>query len=297
MPLSDNMRGAILMMLSMAAFTLNDTLVKTLSQELPLFQVILLRGVVTSVMIAALGLLRREIRFDISLADWKIIGWRTFAEIGATGFYLTALFHMPIANIMAILQALPLAITLAGAVFLGETVGWRRYGAILIGFMGVMLIVRPGGTAFDIYSVYAVISVAFVVLRDLSTRRLSRQVSSLTVALITAVSITLLGGVVTVFTDWQPVSFHAVRNICGASAFIVAGYLFAVMVMRVGEIAFVAPFRYTGLLWAIVLGILVFGDYPDTMTLLGSVIVVGMGLYTFYRERNLERAARKPRTT
>jgi len=184
MPLSDNMRGAFLMMLSMAAFTLNDTFIKNVASDLPLFQAILIRGLFTTALLAVIGLYRREIRFNLPRADWRTIGLRTIGEIFATVFFLTALFHMPIANISAILQALPLAITLAGAVFLGESVGWRRYGAILIGFAGVMLIVRPGGDAFDNYAIYAIISVGFVVLRDLSTRRLSRQVPSLTVALV-----------------------------------------------------------------------------------------------------------------
>jgi len=290
MSLSDNMRGAILMMLSMAAFTLNDTLVKTLSGQMPLFQVILLRGTITTVLIAAIGLARGHIRFDFDWQDWKMIGARLIGEVGATVFYLFALFHMPIANVMAVLQALPLAITLAGALFLGETVGWRRYGAILTGFSGVLLIVRPGGATFDAYSIYAVVAVCFVVLRDLATRRLSPRVPSLVVALTAAFSVTLLGGIVTAFNPWQPVTFAAATKITAASLFIVAGYLSAVMVMRVGDIAFVSAFRYTGLLWGIVLGILVFGDYPDSQTLVGGGIVVGMGLYTFYRERRLERA-------
>lgn len=290
---SDNMRGAFLMMLSMAAFTLSDASMKSLAAEVPLFQAVLIRGVITTGLIFLIGMVRGQIRFKFSRSDWRVVALRTVGEMGATVFFLTALFHMPLANISAILQSLPLAITLAGAVFLGETVGWRRYGAILAGFFGVMLIVRPGVGAFDVYSVYALIAVGFVVLRDLATRRLSPEAPSMTVALIAAFATTMIGAAVTLFSDWQPVSHQAAISLGLAAGFIMAGYLLAVMVMRVGEIAFVAPFRYTGLIWAIFLGIFIFDEYPDSLTLIGSAIVVGMGLYTFYRERKLERRARR----
>ncbi|NOX40937.1 MAG: DMT family transporter [Alphaproteobacteria bacterium] len=292
MPKSDNMRGAVLMMMSMAAFTLNDTFIKSVAGDIPLFQAVFLRGLLTSLLLFGLALHRGVLRTAISRQDWGVIGWRTVGEVSATVAFLTALFHMPIANATSILQSLPLAITLAGAVFFGEPVGWRRYLAIGVGFFGVLLIVRPGSDGFDGYSVFAVIAVGFVVLRDLSTRRLSAKIPSLLVALSGAVSVTILGGVVTLFSDWQPVSSAPLLRLGGASIFLVAGYLFSVMVMRVGEISFVAAFRYTALIWAIVLGIAVFGEVPDLWTLIGSAIVVGTGIYTFYRERRLMRAGK-----
>ncbi len=290
MPVSDNMRGAVLMMLSMAAFTLNDTFIKSVAGDLPLFQAIFLRGVMTTALLTALALYQRQFRLKLAKRDRKIIGLRTLAELGATTFFLTALFHMPIANVTAILQILPLAITLAGAMFLGEAVGWRRYGAIFLGFLGVMLIVRPGGAGFDVYSISVLIAVGFVVLRDLSTRRLSPDVPSIMVALITAIAVTTMGGIVTLFGEWHAVTTGSLTLLAGASVFIVGGYLLAVMVMRVGDISFVAPFRYTSLIWAIVLGVLVFGEFPDNLTLIGSAIVIGMGIFTYYRELQIAKA-------
>jgi drug/metabolite transporter (DMT)-like permease len=295
MTLSDNMRGALLMMLSMAAFTLNDTFLKTLSGELPWNQAVLLRGVLTSAFLLAFGLSRREIRFILPRRDWGVIALRVWGEVLATIFFLIALFNMPIANVTAILQSLPLAITLAGALFLGERVGWRRYVAIAVGFAGVLMIVRPGGADFDRFAVYAVISVFFVVVRDLSTRRLSRAVPSVTVAFLSASAVTALGGAVTLAVGWHPVTPGHMGAITGASGFIVVGYLASIMTMRVGEIAVVAPFRYTGILWAILLGMAVFGEVPDGWTIAGTAIVVGMGLYTFHRERQLDERRRPVR--
>lgn len=292
MPLSDNTHGALLMMGSMAAFTLNDTFFKTVSGELPLFQAIFIRGVMTTFLLVVMARLRGALSFKIPTADRWTIGIRTVGEIGATVCFLTALFHMPIANVTAILQSLPLALTFAGALFFGEKVGWRRYGAIAFGFFGVLLIVRPGAAGFDTYSLYVLAAVGFVVIRDLSTRRLSPAVPSLTVAVVTAVAITSMGGIGTVANGWVPVEFGVVLRLSGAAVFIIGGYLLSIMVMRVGEIAVVTPFRYTAMVWAILLGIIVFGDIPDGLTLIGSAIVVGIGVCTFYRERQVEKAAR-----
>lgn len=289
MLLTDNIKGALLMMGSMAAFTLNDTFFKTLSGEVPLFQGIFLRGCLVVVLMSVLAFATGDLRRPIPAGDRKVIALRTLGEMGATICFLTALFHMPLANVTAILQSLPLFITLVGALLFGEQVGWRRWGAIIIGLFGVLLIVRPGGEGFDRFSLLALAAVGFVVLRDLSTRRLSPGTPSLSVALVGAVAITLMGGMVSATSDWVPLEVYHYKAIAAASLFIIFGYTLSVMVMRIGEIAVVTPFRYTAMVWAILLGYLVFGDIPGPLTLIGSAIVVGMGIYTFYRERQLAR--------
>ena len=287
MALTDNMRGAGLMMVSMAAFTFNDVCMKALAGEVPLFQAVFMRGVLTTLFMLVAGRTMGVIRFSLPRRDLGLIALRTMSEIGATGFFLTALFHMPIANMTAILQALPLTVALAAAMFLGEPLGRRRVVAILIGLVGVMLIVRPGAEGFNTYSIYALVAVGFVTIRDLSARRLSAQVPSFTVALIGAISVTTTFGLASLTGEWVAITAFNGAMIGMASLFIIGGYLASVMVMRVGEIGFTAPFRYTGLIWALVLGLLVFGDWPDGWTLLGAGIVVATGLFTLYRERQI----------
>lgn len=291
MALSDNMRGAGLMMVAMAAFTFNDTVMKTLSGEVPLFQAIFLRGALTTVLLFALGRALGGLRFRLARRDWGAIALRTLCEGAATFLFLTALFHAPIANVTAILQSLPLTVALGAALFLGEPLGWRRVVAILVGFAGVLLIVRPGGDGFTAWSLYALAAVGFVTIRDLAVRRMSVHVPSLTVALVGAASITLAAGAGTLMQGWQPVRPGQGGTIGLAALFIMAGYLSSVMTMRQGEIGFVAPFRYTGILWALLLGWLVFAEWPDNLTLIGAAIVVAMGLFTLWRERK-SRAAR-----
>lgn len=291
-PVSDNLRGAGLMMLSMAAFTFNDTAIKALGDSVPLAQAIFLRGVMSTALIYLAARHLGGIRLNLPRRDWALIILRSLADLGATFLFLAALMRMPLANLTAILQALPLTVALAAALVFGEPLGWRRLAAIAIGFLGVMLIVRPGPEGFDIHAFYALGAVGFVTIRDLAARRLSPATPSMTVALVGAAVIMLASGVLSAMQGWQPVAGTSLGLLALAAVFIFAGYLASVMTMRVGEIGLVAPFRYTGLIWALIMGWLVFGDWPTALTLLGAAIVVATGLFTLLRERAL---ARRPR--
>ncbi|MEQ9260978.1 MAG: DMT family transporter [Roseovarius sp.] len=289
---SDNLTGVLLMMGSMACFTFNDALMKTLADEIPLYQLLFLRGVLTSAAVAVLAWRMGALWARLSRRDAWLVFWRMVAETGAAYFFLTALFNMPIANVTAIMQALPLTITLAAALFLREPVGWRRLTAILAGFCGVLLIVRPGADDFTIYSLYGLAAVACVTLRDLVTRRLSAETPSIFVTLITSLTIMSVFGLASLAGDWAPMDGPALAVTAGAAVMIIGGYLFSIMTMRVGEISFVTPFRYTSLIWALLLGFVLFGEWPAPLTFLGAAIVVGCGLFTIWREARVARAWR-----
>lgn len=291
MKLTDNVFGAILMAVSMLSFISNDALMKFLFQTISVEQGIFMRGLVSVPLLALIAYLRKSLFVRIDWRNWRVILTRAFAELAATMAFLTALSHMPLANITAILQALPLTVTMFAAIFFGEQVGWRRWSAILAGFIGVLIIIRPGGDGFNEYAVLAIVAVACVTVRDAITRRLDRSVPSLFVAFISAIPIFIYGGVATATTGWMVVSGAIIGIVVVAAIAITCGYLFAVMAMRNGEISFVAPFRYTGMIWAILFGFLLFGDLPDAATILGTMIVVGMGVYAFHRERIRQRAS------
>lgn len=295
MPLSPNARGVACMAVAMASFTANDALMKQVTQTVPLMEAIAVRGALSGSALVVLGLALGQLRLAVAPADRGLLALRTLAELAATLTFLTALMHMPLANLSAILQALPLAVTLAAALFLGEPVGWRRMAAIAVGFAGVMLIVRPGAAGFDVWSVVGVASMLCVVVRDLATRRMSAGLSSFTVAAVTAFSVMamgLCGMAVSGLQGHPPAAIAAadLMRLAAAAALLVAGYLFIVMAMRAGDVAIVAPFRYTSLLWAIVLGWAVFGTLPDALTWAGSALVVASGLFALWREARLRRA-------
>ncbi|MEO0665867.1 MAG: DMT family transporter, partial [Pseudomonadota bacterium] len=191
----------------------------------------------------------------------------------------------------AILQTLPLTVTLAGALFLGEAVGWRRWGAILVGFAGVLLVVQPGGAGFTIYSLYAVAAVILITVRDMAARRMSRDVPSLLAALVGAAAVTLVGAVGSLTEEWQPLTQPAAIGLAGAVATIIFAYIFSVAAMRSGEIGFVAPYRYTSLLAALILGVVLFGEFPNALTLAGAALITASGIYTLLRENRAKHAA------
>jgi len=286
--LSDNMRAAILMMLSMSAFTVNDALMKAASDEVPFFQAIALRGLMITAVLIVVALIWGNFTLRAAKRDWGLVALRTAAEAIGTLFFLTALFKMPIANLSAILQALPLTVTLAAALFLREPVGWRRLTAILIGFVGVILIVQPGTDGFSIYSVLGIAAVIAVTVRDLAARKLTATVPSILVALVAAVGVTAVALVAGTGEIWVMPSAKAALQLAAAAGCLAVGYIAAVTAMRGGDIGFVAPFRYTSLLVALILGLVFFGEWPNWLTLLGALIVVGTGLFTLYRERSVK---------
>ncbi|MCO4827967.1 DMT family transporter [Lentibacter algarum] len=289
----DNLRGAVLMMVSMAAFTFNDAFMKMISAKLPLFQILMLRGILTTCLIALVMLAMGRLRFAVPREDRWLVFTRVVAEAASAYFFLTALFNMPIANVSAIMQALPLAITLAAAVFFREPVGWRRLSAIFVGFFGVMLIIRPGAEDFTIYSLYTLAAVIVVTIRDLATRRLSAETPSMAVTFYSSLGVTFFFAMAAPSQGWVPVDGYAAMMIAGASVMVIGGYICSIMVMRIGEISFVATFRYTSLVWALLWGWLVFGDWPKPVTLLGASIVIGSGVFMLLRERQINRRVAK----
>lgn len=292
--LSDNARGVIFMCVAMAAFTGNDALMKSATQNLPLMQAIMVRGLASGVMLLAIARAMGPVRLSLPRDDRGRLALRTLAEVAATLTFLLALTHMPLANLSAILQSTPLAVTLAAALFLAEPVGWKRMLAIGVGFCGVLMIVRPGTAGFDVWSLVGLLAVLFVVIRDLSTRRFSTALSTVVVAIYTSAAVTALGVVGTGLgllrgDGWVPISGADGARLVGAAALVVMAYLFIVKAMRLGDVAIVAPFRYTSLLWAILLGWLVFGAWPDAWTWAGSALIVASGLFTLWREARLGR--------
>ncbi len=287
--LSANIRASLFVMLSMMGFVVNDMLVRTLDGALPVGQIMAVRGGILTCFIVLIAWHQQ------ALQHWRqavsvVVLRRSFAEGMATVFFLIALMRLPFANVSAILQALPLAVTFGAALFLGEPVGWRRWVAIMVGFCGVLLIIRPGAAGFQIASVFALISVVFAATRDLLTRTLPPKLPSILVSAATSIFITLLGTAMLLFRgDWQPMSSGQIVTLGCAAVFLFFGYQFIVLGMRHGEIAYVVPFRYTSLLWAIGLGFFVFDEIPDLYTMIGSAIVVLMGLFTLYREISLRR--------
>lgn len=284
---SDNLRGAAYMVLAMLGFVLNDAIMKLVSSDVHLYQAIFLRGVLATAIMGVLVWRSGGFAVPRNVTN-KFVVLRTIGELGGTVFFLTALFNMELANAGAILQAMPLVVTLAAALILRETVGWRRYSAITVGLLGVLIIIRPGGDGFNIFSLSALAAVFCLVLRDLATRGIPRDMSSNFISFVAAAAVMIMGAIVTLFGEWQPVSVLSLLKLAASALFLMAGYYWSIQAMRFGEVSFTSPFRYTSLIWAIILGFVLFGDIPDVPMIIGSIIVVGSGLFTLYRERQVK---------
>ncbi len=288
---SDNIKGAVFMMIAMAGYALNDTMIKLVTENVGLFQAVFLRGVFASILLGFLAWHRNALFIRASKRDWRLMMTRSLTETLAAYSFLTALLHMPLANLTAILQSLPLAVTLCAALFLGAKVGWKRYVAISIGFIGVLMIVRPGGEGFNTYSLWGLTAVFFVTIRDLTTHRLSSNIPSAFVALVTSIIVMIAAGLASFTEDWAIMGITEITYLGSSALFILIGSITSVAAMRFGEISFVAPFRYTALVSATALSVLVFGDIPDFWTICGSIVVVATGIFTFYRENKMRQRA------
>jgi drug/metabolite transporter (DMT)-like permease len=288
----DNSRGAGLMVLAMLLFALEDMLIKLMSAALPIGQIVGMLGLGSALLVAIVLGLRGQPLFTRQILTPAVL-LRAFGELIGTIGFITAIALIPLSTASAILQATPLFVTLGAALFLQEQVGWRRWLAILVGFAGVLMIIRPGLEGFNWASLFALQAVVGLGLRDLATRRVPRETSSLQLSF-WAFLVLIPASVVLMWANGETLTlpgpsgwlYFAVALLIGIGA-----YYAIVAAMRSGDISFVSPFRYSRILFALAIGTSVFGERPDALTLAGAAVIVGSGLYTLWRERNVRAKA------
>lgn len=288
----NNVNGILLVLLAMAAFTVEDVFVKQLSATLHVGQILFGLGVGSSIIFAVSARLRGQ-----SLLD--PVAWRAptllraGAEMIAAIAFSTALSLIDISVVATVFQATPLAITMGAALFLGEDVGWRRWSAIIVGFLGVLLIIRPGLSAFDANTLWIVLAVISVAARDLVTRKIDARVDSTVVSFQGFFALFFAGPLYLWATghSMQPLGPTEWQMMILGIIFGAIGYYGIVAAMRIGEASAIMPFRYARLIFSMIAGILVFNERPDLITLCGAGLIIGSGLYTFLRERRLARMA------
>jgi drug/metabolite transporter (DMT)-like permease len=290
-----NLSGMVLMVVSMAIFAFEDALLKLTAMTLPAGQIILINGMLGAAFFAALLVVQR--RNPLARAIWTGAPLaRTLSEMTSTACYLTALTAIPLAVASAMLQATPILITAAAALFFGEKVGWRRWSAILAGLIGVLIILRPGSESFQAESLWAVGSALALSLRELMTRRIPPQLSGPQLAF-SAFLATVPMGLVMMHCQggWRHPDSLALLLLAVIFLGSCIGYLMIIAAARMGEVAVVTPFRYVRLPFAVLVAILLLSEWPDATTLLGSAMVIAAGLYTLMRERTLARARKRQR--
>ena len=289
----NNFKGILLMLIAMAGFTMEDLFMKKLSVNLSTGQILITLGFGSSLVFALMAKSKGyKLTAKIFWSKGMLI--RQFAEGIAAVAFITSLTLIPLSTVAAVFQATPLVITMGAALFLGEAVGWRRWLAIIVGLIGVLIIIRPGLNSFDPNVGYVLIAVLFVTVRDLITRKLPMNVPSTIVSFQAFASLIIAGGILIFLSDQKIVGLdkNQIYFVLGGIIFGVIGYYCIVASTRIGEAGVVTPFRYSRLLFAIIIGFLFFNERPDFFTLLGASIVIMTGIYTVLRERYLARRSR-----
>lgn len=288
----ENLRGAAFMVFAMLSFAVEDALIKKLSSGIPPGQVlafICFGGLVVFILWSVIG------RISIWHADYLHPGViaRSLCEVVGSCMFVTALALVPLTTASAVIQATPLVVAMAAALFLGQPMGWRRWVAIIIGFLGVLLIIRPGMDGFIPATLLAVGGMLGLAARDVITRSLDVSLSGMqfgihAFAMVTpaALLLSLLQGQALVLpqgSEWA---------LLGAGILIgIVAYLAIVAATRIGNAGIISSFRYSRMVFALIIGYLAFAEIPDAATLIGAAIIIGSGLFTLWREARLHRAS------
>lgn len=286
---NDNLKGILLMTVSMALFAIEDAFIKLAATSLPVWEILLFMGMGGIAVFSALLIARKE-RFFPPEALSKPILYRMMGEIIGRVFYSLALALASMSIVATVLQATPLAVTLGAALVFKETVGPRRWAAVIMGFFGVLLIIRPGLDGFEPAALLSIVGLVGLSVRDLSTRAAPRSLSNYQLGLYGFVALIPTSMVMRVFsTPWITPDLVTWLYLLGISSFGVGAYYLVTAAMRVGEVSAVTPFRYTRILFALTVSVVVFSESIDSLTLVGSGIVIASGLYTIWRENKLRR--------
>jgi len=280
-----NLTASLMMVLSMAGFAAEDAIIKFLAATMPVGQVMIVIGLGGVTVFGALAASRGlSLLVPQALVGAALV--RNLAEMVAAGLVVLSIALVPLATVTAILQMMPLVVTLGAALFLREPVGWRRWSAILVGFLGMILILRPTGADFDPAALFAVLGVVALSVRDLATRRLPPGVHSLQVSGWGFTAIIPSGVVLMLVMATPPMVptpaewlWQGLAILCG-----IVAYAALVAATRLGDVAVTTPLRYTRLVFAMAIGLVFFGERPDGWTLAGSALIVGAGLFTLWRQ-------------
>ena len=288
-----NRRGILAMIASMGVFVCNDTCVKLASASMPIGEIITMRNGLATLYLGAFCLWAGGLAWPAN-PPVRLLALRVTGELVSTILFLVALVSLPLPDMTAISQFTPLALTAAAAIFLKEPVGWRRWSATVAGLIGVALIVRPGSSSFSLAGALVLLSVVFVVMRDLATRLISASISTPALTMTSTLAGTAAGLMLLPFETWQIPSARESALIGLSGLFLTFGYALIIIALRTGEVGFVSPFRYCVILFALMSGYLVWGDIPDHLAMLGIAILVCAGIYTVHRERVVRAGAPQP---
>ena len=282
--MSVNLKSIIFMIIAMGCLTLTDLLIKLASQTLPIGQVMISYGVGSLIVFWALLRIKGESIRLAPLTNPTVV-FRNIGDLIALNGMFLALVYVPLSTIGAVIQTVPILVTAAAALFLGERVGMRRASAIFVGFLGALLIIQPGAASFDITAILVLIAAIGMALRDIATKLVRENLSTLLLTFYSCFLFIISGGVLLIIDGGA--SVPVVGNSVTIAAMIVTGslgFFFMTEAVRLGEMSVVSPFRYTRLLFSMAAGILILGEQVNASMIIGSALTILSGLYIWRRE-------------
>jgi drug/metabolite transporter (DMT)-like permease len=276
-------KAIVCMLLGAAVLTTNDAVLKWLTSGYHVGQIMFCRGIFIGLPLAIL-IWRAGGLKSLRPVNPKGHTVRVALVIVGTFLFVSGLAYLPLADAIAISCAGPLFVTALASPLLGESVGWRRWSAVLAGFIGILLIMRPGGAVIQWAALFPLAASLTGAFRDILTRHLSSQETSVALLFYTSVGVTL-AGLATIPFIWTPVPLVDWGWFALSGSLIGCAHFLMIETFRYGEAALVAPFKYSGVIWAGLLGYLIWGDIPDLETIAGVSITVVAGFYILHRER------------
>jgi drug/metabolite transporter (DMT)-like permease len=285
-----NYRGILAMIGGSACFSANDSATKFAAQYLPVSEIVAVRGGFALLIALLVVAWRREL-FALPAIKNPYLILRALIEAVIGVLAIFALSRMPIANFTAIILIQPFVMTAIGAVWLKEKVGWRRWTAVAAGFAGMLLVMKPATTDFELVSLVALLAALLSLTRDLLVRRIHAHVPTTVISFSTALFAVPLGLLGATVQPWSLPDAPTLAAIVISAAFLFAAFVLTVLAFRGTDVSAISPFRYSIVVFAFVFGVIVFGEIPDTVSLIGIGIIVVAGLYMLHRERLRQREA------
>jgi drug/metabolite transporter (DMT)-like permease len=278
-------RGPLFMVVATGSYLINDSFLKLATVGLPPYEALFLRGVAAAI----LGLPLLYLLGHGKKAHWMFeprVLLRNLMETGGILSYVIALAHMPIADVVALGQITPLLVILGSSILFREKIGGLRMALIGLGFIGALMVAQPGLTGISTYALLAMANAVFCAARDLTGRRVGSEVPGMIVAISAVLVVMIAAGIAHVLTEeWVAPSSSHLPLLAGAGFFLIFGHFFIFIAYRIGPAAVVAPFYYTFSVWAVISGLVVFGEFPNTLALLGILLIVGSGLVIVMLDR------------
>ena len=287
--INNELLGIFYMLLCQFSFATNDAFVKVIYQNYDeifvLNQIIFIRGIFTLLFILLFLYIKKELNFKLIFTSNEL-RVRGILESLAALFFFIGIALLPFANVYILLSMAPILLTAFGAIFLNEKVRWRRWSAVLLGFIGVVVVINPGKLESSYYFIFPIIAAIMLSIRDMYTKNFKKDYPSLQIAFMTCFVVTILFGLLSIYKFYD-FNLMDIFILFIAAFFLALGYIFSVATIKIALVSATSTFRYSVILWGILYGYFLFDEVPSSNSYIGALIIIISGLIIISRQKKL----------